>query len=247
MIMEKCVFLMRSIATVIVLLLACFVMSAIGLVTLFQLRAWYSDVLLKRVGQLILVIWQVKVKLHQDAAFSSKEQVVYISNHTSTIDLFVLIALGLPNTRFFLSGHLRSTGVIAVIGYVIRVFWTVPQDYTERRKQIFQTAEQTLRKTGESVFLSPEGERVTTGKIAHFNKGSFHLAMSLQAPIIPLYIYIPRAMDPGLGLHVRPGCVEVFVKPRIETTHWNLSDLIMHKEAVRNQYIQWQKEFTQHE
>ena len=35
-------------------------------------------------------------------------QVVYVSNHSSTLDLFVLVALGLPNTRFFLSGFLQK-------------------------------------------------------------------------------------------------------------------------------------------
>ena len=39
---------------------------------------------------------------------------------------------------------------------------------------------------------SPEGARITTGEIGHFNKGAFHLATSLRAPIVPLYLEIPR-------------------------------------------------------
>ena len=35
-------------------------------------------------------------------------QTVYVSNHSSTLDVFVLIALGLPRTRFFLSGFLQE-------------------------------------------------------------------------------------------------------------------------------------------
>jgi 1-acyl-sn-glycerol-3-phosphate acyltransferase len=56
-----------------------------------------------------------------------------------------------------------------------------------------------LERTGESVYLSPEGERVTGGRVGHFNKGAFHLATDLHAPIVPLFLRIPRAMDPGKG------------------------------------------------
>ncbi len=235
------VFILRALATLCVMLLAALLMSLFGVLTLFQLRAWYAEGLLKRVGQLILAIWQIDVKLHAAEPFSADQQVVYIANHSSTIDLFVLIALGLPRTRFFLSGHLRRGVLIGIIGYIVRVFWTVPQTYPEQRRKIFQSAERVLRKTGESVFLSPEGARITTGQIGPFNKGSFHLAMALRAPIVPIYIHIPAAIDPGIGLHARPGCVDVYVMPRIETAHWRMQDLIENKEAVRDLYVQWQQ------
>ena len=48
-----------------------------------------------------------------------------------------------------------------------------------------------LRRTGQSVFLSPEGTRVRTGEIGPFNKGAFHLAGDLGAPLLPLYIAVP--------------------------------------------------------
>jgi len=32
----------------------------------------------------------------------------FIANHTSTVDMFVIIALGLPNCRYFLSGFLKK-------------------------------------------------------------------------------------------------------------------------------------------
>jgi 1-acyl-sn-glycerol-3-phosphate acyltransferase len=243
------IFFLRCFVTTLVLVSGSLLMGTLAMLTLFQYRSWYADVILKQIGLVILKIWGVTMNIHPALPHSyqiDSKQVVYISNHTSTIDMFVLIALGLPNTRFFLSGFLRKTGVIGLIGYLIGVFWTVPQQYPERRRAIFQGAERVLKKTGESVFLSPEGERVITGQIGHFNKGAFHLAYALQAPIIPIYIAIPKAMDPGLGLHVRPGCVDVFFKPAISTTAWRLDDIVMHKEQVRDLYLQWHKELQQH-
>ena len=55
----------------------------------------------------------------------------------------------------------------------------------------FQAAERVLRRTGDSVYLSPEGTRITGGTIGHFNKGTFHLATDLRVPIVPLFIDIP--------------------------------------------------------
>ena len=49
------------------------------------------------------------------AVRSWRRQTVYVSNHSSTLDLFVLVALGLPNTRFFLSGFLQKIVPLGII------------------------------------------------------------------------------------------------------------------------------------
>src|SRR5262249_41807071 len=144
-------------------------------------------------------------------------QTIYVSNHVSTIDLFVLIALGLPRTRFFLSGFLKRLVPIGIVGSLIRVFWTVPQEFSEARRGIFRRADRILRRTGDSVYLSPEGMRVTTGEIGRFNKGSFHLATSLRAPIVPMYFLIPASINPGMGYDAKPGIVDVYFLPPIDT------------------------------
>ena len=88
-------------------------------------------------------------------------------------------------------------------------FFTVPQDRPAERTRIFKRAERILRRTGESVYLSPEGARITTGEIGHFNKGAFHLATNLRVPIVPFFIAIPPDVDPGRGIAARPGVIDV--------------------------------------
>jgi len=92
------------------------------------------------------------------------------------------------------------------------------------------------------VYLSPEGERVTTGEIGHFNKGAFHLATDLKLPIVPFFIAVPRKADPGKGLNARAGTVHVYVKPAIDTSDWKLEDLTANKERIRGMFIGWNKE-----
>jgi len=238
---EKAAFALRVMLTLVVMTVGALVMLIVAALSGFQLRRFYSETLAAALGRLTLRIWGIRMALHPARPFPAG-QVVYISNHTSTIDLFVLIALGFPNARFFLSGFLRKLPPLGLIGYLIGIIWTVPQDFPGERMKIFKRAERLLRRTGESVYLSPEGERITTGEVGHFNKGSFHLATTLRAPIVPLYIRVPPEMNPGKGVNARAGTVDVFVKPPIDTSSWRVEDLLRNKEKVRDMYVAWHRD-----
>jgi 1-acyl-sn-glycerol-3-phosphate acyltransferase len=120
----------------------------------------------------------------------------------------------------------------------------VPQNRPDQRTSIFRRAARILRRTRDSVYLSPEGGRITTGHIGHFNKGAFHLAIDLNAPILPFYIHIPPHMDPVCGYDARQGTVDVFVFPAVQTSEWRLEDLVAHKESVRAQFVAFQEQLT---
>jgi 1-acyl-sn-glycerol-3-phosphate acyltransferase len=214
---------------------------AVAILTLFQARRLYAEMArtLARVG-----LWMggIRVNVHYAEPLPTG-QAIYICNHGSTLDVILLVALGLPNARFFLGGHLRKKLPLGLIGYLIGVFWTVPQRFPERRVKIFQRAERVLRRTGESVFLSPEGNQGNTGMIAPFNKGAFHLATNLHVPIVPFFVYIPSEMDPGWGYEYRPGVVEVHFSPAIRTDDWTLADLDKNREQVRAHFLELNQHF----
>jgi 1-acyl-sn-glycerol-3-phosphate acyltransferase len=238
---ERLVFVLRAATTLVLMTITSLVMLLVAILTLFQARRWYSEGIATPMGRVVLKLWGIEMVVHQSASFPTR-QTVFVSNHTSTIDVFALVALGLPRARFFLSGFLRKLLPLGLIGYLIGIFWTVPQSFPEKRTRIFQRAERILRRTGDSVYLSPEGERVTSGEIGPFNKGAFHLATNLHAPIVPLFIAIPQAIDPGRGLAAKSGTINVYVKEPIDTSQWRLEDLIANKEAVRDRFLAWNRE-----
>lgn len=231
----------RVTATLLLMILCALIMLVIAVLTFFRARRVYHQYLATPCAQLLLALWGIRLEIQKPEPFPST-QTIYISNHTSTLDMFILLALGLPNTRFFLSGYLRKLLPLGLIGYLTGIFWTVDQKFPETRIKIFKRAESTLRQTGESVYLSPEGERITNGEIGHFNKGAFHLATNLKVPIVPLYIATPRDIDPGLSLRVKPGTVCVYVKPKIFTADWRLNQLTQNKEMVRKLFILWNRQ-----
>jgi 1-acyl-sn-glycerol-3-phosphate acyltransferase len=210
--------------------LAC-VLVPIGVLTAFRARRLYAAIA-GWGARGVLRLYGIRIRVHQRQPFP-RTQTIYISNHTSTLDMFVLVALGLPNCRFFLSGFLRKYIPLGAIAWMIGTFFTVPQDQPAERIRIFQRAERVLRRTRESVYLSPEGGRITTGEIGHFNKGAFHLATNLHASIVPLYFAIPPGIDPGRGYDARAGTIDIYVLPAIDTRDWTLDRLIENKESTR--------------
>jgi 1-acyl-sn-glycerol-3-phosphate acyltransferase len=216
------------------------VMLPLGVLTLFRARRLYAAIA-RLLSRAILRLYGIQVAI-AGPPFPST-QAVYVSNHTSTLDLFVLVALGLPNTRFFLSGFLRKFVPLGLIAWMMGTFFTVPQDCPAERTRIFQRAARTLRRTGESVYLSPEGGRITTGEIGPFNKGAFHLATELRAPIVPMYFRIPPDADPGLGYDAGPGTMQVHVLPAIDTRGWRVEDVVNNKEEVRALFVRLHEEF----
>jgi 1-acyl-sn-glycerol-3-phosphate acyltransferase len=217
-------------------------MFMVALVTFFQMRYVYRT-MSKWLCLFILRIWGVSIRVHPSKEAFPAGQKIYISNHTSTLDVFIIIALGLSNCRYFLSGFLRYYIPVGIIATILGTFYTCPQSQPEKRTKIFKRAQRILQKTGESVYLSPEGERITTGEIGHFNKGAFHLATNLKAPLCPFYIRIPKNADPGKGFFARPGVVDVFFKKSIITDHWQLEDLVANKEMVREVFVEYNRQW----
>lgn len=199
-----------------------------------RLYAWCAT----RLARALLALWGVQVVMPPRDAWP-RGQVVYISNHSSTLDLFVLVALGLPNTRFFLRSFVQKFPPVAVFSRLMGTFFTVSQARPQERVRIFQRASRVLRRTGESVYLSPEGGRILGGRIGPFNKGAFHLAVSIGAPIQPFIIEIPPAIDPGVGFHIMPGVVRVHIKPLIDTGTWTVEHVERHRDDVRKLFVQW--------
>jgi 1-acyl-sn-glycerol-3-phosphate acyltransferase len=234
---------LQVLASFAVMSVGAMLMLLVAIATAFRLRRLYSERLAAPLGRILLAIFGVRFVVHREAPYP-RHQVVYVSNHTSTIDMFVLIALGLPNARFFLSGYLRKLVPLGIIGYLIGIFWTVPQEYPDVRHRIFARAARILRRTGESVYLSPEGERITSGRIGHFNKGAFHLATDLRVPIVPLFLWIPRSMDPGKGLAARPGTVHVHLGQPIDTSAWCAQDIERNRDQVRSHFERWHAELN---
>src|SRR5262249_51978049 len=110
--------LRRQIRTGLFVLAGSFLMLMDAIPTLFLARRFYSEVIGRGIGRVGLRIWGINYTTHHSEPLPDR-QTIYISNHSSTLDVMLLISLGLPRARFFLSGYLRKFFPIAIIGYII--------------------------------------------------------------------------------------------------------------------------------
>lgn len=216
--------------------LAAVVVVVVQVVSLGQARRWCQNVVATGVARRILRALGVELVVHGGGLLRREGQTVFIGNHTSTLDFFVVTALGLPNARAFLARKSAVFLPVGVLALALGHFFTVPQVYTERRRRIFARAAERLRASGDSVFLTPEGTRCVHG-LGGFNRGAFHLAVALGVPIQPLFIEVPAGINPGRGVKSRPGRVVVRAFPLVSTVGWRVETLGEHVAAVRGCYL----------
>ena len=215
-------------------------------------RRFVMDVIVARLAALSLWVLGVRVELVVDDGVDGggeapwrrhpDHQFVYVFNHTSSLDIYVVSVLGLPRVRTFFKRRFLLLVPMGVLGVLSGTFLTMPQTQPAARTRLFQRATRGLTASGESVFLSPEGTRVTTGEIGHFNKGAFHLAAALQAPIVPLFFETPDDVDPGKGIFAGQGVVRVHVLPTVDTHGWcddtSGAAIAAHADAVRAAFVE---------
>ncbi len=216
----------------------------VSVLTLFRARRFVMDVIIARLAALSLWVLGIRVDVVGERVWLKhpERQTVYVFNHTSSLDIYVVAVLGLPRVRTFLKRVFLLFVPMGVLAFLSGTFFTMPQTQPAARTRLFQRATRTLQRTGESVFLSPEGTRVTTGEIGPFNKGAFHLAAALQAPIVPLFFETPDDVDPGKGIFAGRGVVRVHVMPEIDTHGWSddtsAAAIAAHADAVRAIFVQ---------
>ena len=189
-----------------------------------RLGPWAAGVILRLFG--------ISVEARFDIPLPER-RVVYVSNHSSAVDILVLLQLGLPRSRFFMKRGAWIVPPLAIIAMCVGTFFTVPQKYTEKRRILFGRACDKLKKTGDSVYLSPEGTRVTTGGVGPFNKGAFHMAAELRAPMVPLYIEVPRTDNTGKSWLMRRTVVRVHLLPEVDTSAFRPETARKHADDVR--------------
>ncbi len=191
-------------------------------------------------GETILKVLGIDLQVHRGDW--PKGPCFYMSNHSSALDMPVLMAVRPPNARTFMKERFRWYGPLGLVTMLTGTLYTAPQEEHDRRVERFKQAEALLRRTGESVFGSPEGTRVTGGDFGPFNRGVFHIATNLKMPIVPMIILIPEETASGTGVQVNSGEIHVHVGEPIATDDWTEDDVDANKEAVRDHFVAWKKE-----
>ena len=144
------------------------------------------------------------------------QQYIYMSNHTSALDIPLALA-ALPGTVVFMAK--KELFRVIFFGWSMRAMGCIPVDRSNvtRARRSMDRALRALRARAISLLLYPEGTRARDGQLQAFKKGVFHLALRSRLPLIPLAVQgALEVMPPGArSLTRRP--IQVTIGQPIET------------------------------
>jgi 1-acyl-sn-glycerol-3-phosphate acyltransferase len=148
---------------------------------------------------------------------------IIIGNHTSVMDIMVLLKLiYLP---FVFVGK-EELAKLPVFGYLYKKSnVTVNRKSPKSRKDVYNQVQNFVRK-GNSIAIYPEGG-VPDPEIllAPFKNGAFRMAIEHQLPILPLIYFDNKRRFPYDIFKGSPGILRVKILPLIQTKGLTLEDL----------------------
>lgn len=227
-------------ATLLTLTIGMVLLTVMSILTLGQAKNFIIHTFSRGIGHLVLFFAGVKVIF--DGAPINRPA-IYISNHSSTLDMFLILVLGLPKVRYVAKYELLYNPLFAVMGTLTGQIFIKRQD-AERAVATLNRAYEKIRRQGLSLYVAPEGTRQESGKIGHYKKGAFRMAIDLQYPIVPVHFAGARQLCPGKTLKVQPGTVTIRFYAPIDTSAWTLENLDEQIAKIRKEYIRWEEEYA---
>ncbi len=196
---------------------------------LYPIASWGAKMWLKACG--------ARVKVTGAENLEKGKSYVFISNHRSYLDTATLFfyagtKMGLVAKKELLKAPVLGQGMSFV--NIIAIDRSNP----ERARQSMEKARQVMHE-GYSFGVFVEGTRAMPGELLPFKKGAFHLAMQMDAPIIPVAIKnTDWMMGKKTGVSF-PGTIEMVLLPPIETTNASGEELMellkTTREAIANE------------
>lgn len=163
----------------------------------------------------------VRTRVHGGERIEQRAACVYVANHLSWYDVFVLASV-LPRWSFVAKAELRR---IPIFGRGAEAVGTIFVERQSRRSAFAMYEKAAARiKEGASVVVFAEGTRGDEYSLRPFKKGPFVLAISAGVPIIPVVIHGTReVMRRGQWL-VHSGEVNLHFLEPIPTAGLTYSD-----------------------
>lgn len=233
--------LLRTSLSMIVFFILLILITPLVLILLIISLGRLTNFIIERIAPLLaypvffILGIRFSIKQHADRLPLSA---VYISNHSSTLDLFTILALGLPRARFIAKWELQYNPLFFILGRLTgQVF--IRRQKSKEAVATLQKSYTRVKEKNLSIFAAPEGSRKHKGIIGPFKKGPFRTAMDLGYPIVPIYFEGNQRLSEGGSLVTRKGCSTAHIYPPISTQDWTLENLDDEIAGVRALYLQW--------
>jgi 1-acyl-sn-glycerol-3-phosphate acyltransferase len=184
-----------------------------------------------RIGYFFLYLWSwifskltfIFYEFYGRENFKKGKSYIYISNHTSFLDI--------PGIRMIIPGQFRPLAKkelkkIPVFGWIAQAATIiVDRSSQESRKKSIDRLKSALR-NGISILIFAEGTQNRTKEILQpFHDGAFRISVDTQQPILPMVVIgAGRLMPPGT-INLKPGRIRIYVGKEIPTAGLTVKDI----------------------
>lgn len=184
-----------------------------------------------------MLMWILGNPIKIEGSEYSNKRAIYISNHASPIDIFLIMWLTPTGTVGIAKKEIiwyPLFGQLYVLANHLRIDRSNPIVAIESLKE----AARAVVKKKLSLIIFPEGTRSKNGRLLPFKKGFVHLAIQSRLPIVPMVLTgTHRAWRKG-SLHVRPAPLAVKYLPPISTENWTVDKIDDYVKMVYNLYAE---------
>jgi len=188
-------------------------------------------------GRAVLWLAGAEVPAGMRAQMDPTFPAIYVSNHSSPMDIFVGIWLAPLGTV----GVAKKEVVwYPFFGQLYAISGHLRLDRQNRASAIeaMRGATEVIRRHGLGVWIWPEGTRSRDGRLLPFKKGFAHLALATRLPIVPVVVTgAHRSWRKGT-LAVSSTRIGIRVLPPISTVDWTEERLDEHIASVRQRFLE---------
>lgn len=178
--------------------------------------------------------------IYHDKDFNPERRAVFIQNHVNMLD-GQLACHVIPHEFCGLYNHwhnwIPGYGWIMWLAHGIKV-------YPKSKGGVARITEQARERVAMnmSILAFPEGHRTRSGQVGPFKKGAFVMARDAGLPVVPLCVRGMLDVNQPKSSVFRPGTVDVYLGPQIETAGLTDDQLVDLAEHVRGFHVRWVEE-----
>lgn len=160
-------------------------------------------------SKLWCIILFVKVEVSGRENIDKNTSFVFVSNHQSAFDIFLIYGYLNHNFKWMMKKSLEK---IPFVGIACRISKHIMVDRSSASaiQQTMQRA-QSILQHGMSLVVFPEGSRTPDGKLKQFKRGAFSLAADFNLPIVPMTIEGAYQVMSKSTFRVTPGKIRLTI------------------------------------
>lgn len=171
----------------------------------------------------ILFLMGFRVKTTYLETIQPKESYMFIANHTSMIDIMLMLVV--TKNPFVFVGK-KELARIPIFGFIYkRTCILVDRSNAQSRREVYFRAQKRLD-DGVSICIFPEGKVPDDENtiLDPFQNGAFGLAIEHNIPIVPINFYDCKRLFSYTFFSGHPGVLRAKIHPFISTKNLKISD-----------------------